>query len=272
MSEVGKRQEEALVIPGLAQEIPQRLREIPSGFPDGQKDRLVGVLLETNANRLFLFDKIAEGLKKGHHFGVIYSDVDWLKHLNDTFSRNLGDRAIIHSVCDISEIINGVFQKEEGFEVVIFRSDHAADESWFFILGLSEDNLKLMDKLQSKVATQPAIFFPGAKARGISYSAGVAHSGERQHIEFVAETRKYLENGMVLRPYDLVKQLRNEAVSKAVQIKSERLLMIREKISGEETTEEFIEAAVREFGGMRIGEEVLRSILEEVAQRTREEK
>lgn len=256
---------------GLAESLPLRFREIPLGFPDRQTDRLIGVLLETDANRLFLLDKLNETIKGGKHALVVHTDVDGLKYWNDTHGRKLGDRAIIHSVCAVAEAIDECSPKDEQTEIVIFRADSAADEGWFFILGLTkEETVKLRDELREKIASQPPAHFPNIE-KGVSFSWGISSSADESLIEFTAQTQRYLKEGRMQRPYDLFKTLQANAVAETTQLKLKRTSETVDEIKRQPDLAAFTGAVIAELGGLRIDPKTLELLIKETTRRAREE-
>ena len=123
----------------LSSELPLRFKSIPPEFPDKQPDRLARILIETDENRKQLVGEVAETIKNSTYFLVIHTDVDWLKYLNDSVGRDLGDKAIKHSVFTVAKEIDKTFPEDNKLKIRIFRDTHAADETWFYILGLSKE-------------------------------------------------------------------------------------------------------------------------------------
>lgn len=252
----------------LTPELPPRFRSIPPEFPDRQPDRLAGILIETDENRTQLVREVAETIKNGTCILVIHTDVDWLKYLNDSVGRDLGDKAIKHSIFTVAKEIDEAFPQDTELKFRIFRDTHAADETWFYLLGLSKEQLDFLGKLKEQISTKPEIPLLNEVGRGISFSVGFSHSGEKRYENLLEETKLVLENNRLILPFDFFNQLQKDASEEAHEIKIGKILKIVDKVNKQKNLEGFIENAVKELGDLRLPSKILRNLLEEVAERT----
>lgn len=248
--------------------LPLRFKSIPPEFPDRQPDRLGGVLIESDKNRKQLVKELAETIKNGTHILIILGDVDGLKHFNDTFSRDLGDEAIKHSIFTIAKEVDKFFPQDSGLKIRIFRDSQAADETWLYILGLTEKQLNLLGELKRRISNKPEVSLPNRIGRGISFSVGFCHSGENRYEELLMETKLTLENNRLILPFDFFNQLRKDASEEADEIKIGKILKTLSKVNRQKDLEKFIEKAVEEFGGSRLPPKVLKNLLEGTVKRS----
>lgn len=254
---------------GLVLELPPRFQVIPPEFPDKQPDHLIGILIETDKNRIQLLKETVGVIEEGNHLAVIHTDVDWLKYLNDTIGigRDLGDKAIKHSVCAVAKNINEIFPQNPEFKIRFLKAAYASDETWFYILNISEKRLELLEELKKQITMETEILLPNSPGRGISFSVGFSHSGENRYKELLKETKEKLKTGLKL-PYDLFKQLQEDASLEAHQKKFEKILNIANKLSKQENLDEFINLAVKELGGLRLDPKILRYLLKQTKKRS----
>lgn len=260
--------EEGKDLSPLVPELPLRFRQIPPEFPDKQPDRLGGILIETDENRKQLVREVKEVIKNGTDILVIHSDVDWLKYLNDSVGRDLGDEAIKHSIFTVAGEVDKTFPEDGKLKIRLFRDTHSADETWFYLLGLSKEHLNLLEKLKEQITTKPQIPLPNKSERGISFSVGFSHSGEKRYEDLLELTKLSLEANQLDLPFDFFNQLKQDASEQAHEIKTGKILKIVGKLDEQENLGDFIEGAVKELGGLRLPSTILRNLLEGVVKRS----
>ena len=136
------------------------------------KDMLTGVMNRNEMNNFV--DKLSKEQGAGQSVGVVFTDLNGLKRINDDYGHNAGDTLLK----DAAKILEEVFKTEE-----IFRA--GGDEFTIITLGITED------ELNSKVA---AIKKVAESYDNVSFAIGSCYESDKSNVRLalrLADERMY---------------------------------------------------------------------------------
>lgn len=117
-------------------------------------------------NRQYLGRILSSWISQGNHFAGVMLDIDYFKHINDSFGHSEGDHAL--------KTVTGILQQARADNEWVFR--FAGDE--FIVLKLTSDRNGLrayMDRVEAGLAEFNAAFAAGERPYRIGLSYGMSY-------------------------------------------------------------------------------------------------
>lgn len=113
-----------------------------------ESDALCDMVILKDEVRAKLALVLAEAIGKGQTIGSVTGDTDQLKFINDNAGRELGDCALMYSA---AKLLQALDKAKLDCQVLAFKSAQAADETYVFFIGLTDNDIK---KIQAITAAQ----------------------------------------------------------------------------------------------------------------------
>lgn len=117
-------------------------------------------------NRQYLGRILSSWISQGNHFAGVMLDIDYFKHINDSFGHSEGDHAL--------KTVTGILKQARADNEWVFR--FAGDE--FIVLKLTSDRNGLrayMDRVEAGLAEFNAAFDAGERPYRIAVSYGMSY-------------------------------------------------------------------------------------------------
>lgn len=202
------------------------------------KDRLTRLPTDSDRHRRSIARSLANALKEGQNFAVMYADLDNLKTANE-IERSFGDAMIktgAARVCNkIAEISN-----LENVTVHTIRPSKAADETitWFF--GLTDQQLAELNQIGADLNRETQTFSDDMTRFDVSNSVTVVSSKDEFFADKINSETLWIQRNRRL-PWKLLNQFTNYADDRTSLLKiqkdmrrlpSEQLASLTESDSG----------------------------------------